>query len=172
MKAPLVLVMAAALSVSGHTDADEREVHKLPKTFAEAMTKHDPHELANIMSGDVDFVTVGAMWLHGRPDFEKYHARLLSGRFSELTLTALQIAIRFLRPDMAIVHWSWRITGDRNIDGTKRQPRYGMMTMVAEKRRGAWFVVTAQNDNSIPGAPPEAEGIANPIPIPGPNQKR
>lgn len=171
MKAPLVLAVAAALSVSSQKLPDEKAVHKLPEAFAEAMTKHDPHELAKIMSSDVDFVTVGAMWMHGRSDFEKYHARLLSGRFSGLTMTALQIATRFLRPDTAIVHWSWRIAGDRNLDGTRRQPRYGMMTMVAEKRNGAWLVVAAQNDNSIPGAPPEAEGIANPIPIPGPNQK-
>jgi hypothetical protein len=54
-------------------------------------------------------------------------------------------------------------------DGTKRQPRYGTMTMVVEKRNGTWLVVAAQNDNSIPGAPPEAVGIKMPIPIPGPN---
>ena len=123
------------------------------------------------MADDVDFVTVGAMWLHGRRDFEKYHTRLLSGRFSEAAIRPLQIAVRFLHPDMAVVYWSWRLEGDRNVDGTKRQIRCGMMTMVAEKLGGEWLVVVAQNDNSIPGAPPEAQGIKNPIPIPGPDQE-
>jgi uncharacterized protein (TIGR02246 family) len=135
------------------------------------MSEHDAHELAKIMADDVDFVTIGAMWLHGRPDFEKYHARLLKGRFREATMKPLQVAVRFLHPDTAVVHWSWRMAGDRNMDGGKRQPRYGMMTMVAEKRSGRWFVVVAQNDNSIPGAPPEAQGLGNPIPIPGADQE-
>jgi len=171
MRCLLVLLLAATLSVSAQTEPDERAVHKLPESFAAAMTKHDGHELAQIMADDVDFVTVGAMWLHGRSDFETYHVRLLSGRFSEVTMTPLEIRVRFLHPDVAVVRWSWSIRGDKNIDGTKRQSRYGMMTMVAEKRNAAWLVVVAQNDNSIPGAPPEAKGIENPIPIPGPDQK-
>jgi len=70
-------------------------------------------------------------------------------------LEPLQIAVRFLRPDIAIVHWSWTGAGDKNPDGTARQPRFGMMTMFAEKRAGRWLVVASQNDDSFPGSPPE-----------------
>ena len=80
--------------------------------------------------------------------------------------------MRFLRPEMAVVHWSWKIEGDRNMDGTLRQePRYGMMTMVAEKRNGTWLVVVAQNTNAVLGIPPELQDILKPIPIPGSGQK-
>jgi uncharacterized protein (TIGR02246 family) len=169
MRCPLVL-LAATLAVSAQTEPDERAVHKLPESFAAAMTKHDGHELAKIMASDVDFVTVGAMWLHGRSDFETYHVRLLSGRFSEVAMTPLEIRVRFLHPDVAVVHWSWSIRGGQEHRWHKAPARYGMMTMVAEKRNGAWLVVAAQNDNAIPGAPPEAKGIKMPIPIPGPDQ--
>jgi hypothetical protein len=37
------------------------------------------------MADEVDFVTVGAVWLHGRPDFEKYHVRLLALHASPAT---------------------------------------------------------------------------------------
>jgi uncharacterized protein (TIGR02246 family) len=144
----LASFMAATLPIGAQTKLDENAVHKLPQAFSDAWARHDGHELANIMADDVDFVTVGATWIHGRPDFEKYHTRLLSGRFSGSTITPLQIAVRFLHPDVAVVHWSWKIEGDRNPDGTARRPRYGMMTMVAEKRKGTWLVVVSQNDNS------------------------
>jgi hypothetical protein len=78
----------------------------------------------------------------------------------------LQTEVRFLRPDVAVVHWSWNIAGDKNPDGTLRQPRYGLMTMVAEKRLGVWLVVVSQNDNSFPGQTEENEGIKTPMPIP------
>lgn len=68
---------------------------------------------------------------------------------------------------MGVVHWSWKIEGDRNPDGTPRQPRYGMMTLVAAKRSGIWLVVVGQNTNAILGIAPELQDIKTPIAIPG-----
>ncbi len=111
-------------------------------------------------------MTVGATWLRGRADFEKYHSRLLSGRFKASSITLIKIEVKFLRPDIALVHWSWTIEGDKNFDGTPRPRRYGMMLMVAEKRQDNWLVVVAQNTNQMPGSPPEMQGINSPIEFP------
>jgi len=164
--AVITVLLATISPVRARAKFDEAAVHNLPQAFCAAFNKHDGHQLAQIMADDIDFVTVGATWLHGKSDFEKYHARLLNGRFHGITCQPLQIAVRLLRPDVAIVHWSWAVTGDKNPDGTARQRRYGMMTMVAEKRNGSWLVVASQNDNSFPGLPPEFEGITPPISIP------
>jgi uncharacterized protein (TIGR02246 family) len=102
----LLLVFAANPVLNAQTKADDEAVHRLPRSFCDAWARHDGHELAQIMADDVDFVTVGATWIHGRPDFEKYHTRLLSGRFKESTMTLLQTEVRFLRPDVAVIHWN------------------------------------------------------------------
>jgi uncharacterized protein (TIGR02246 family) len=102
----LLLVSMTSLNLNAQTKVDEDAVRRLPQSFCDAWAKHDGHELAKIMAEDVDFVTVGAHWFHGRGDFEKYHSRLLSGRFKEAALTLLQTEVRFLQPDMAVVHWS------------------------------------------------------------------
>jgi uncharacterized protein (TIGR02246 family) len=164
--AVITILLATTSAVHAQPKLDEEAVHNLPQDFCAAFNKHDGHQLAQIMADDIDFVTVGATWLHGKSDFEKYHTRLLSGRFHGITIEPLQVAVRFLRPDIAIVHWSWTGAGDKNADGTARQRRYGIMTMVAEKRTGSWLVVASQNDNSFPGLPPEFEGIISPMPIP------
>ena len=57
------------------------------------------------------------------------------------------------------------IEGDKSPDGLARPKRFGLMTMVAEKRDGAWVVVAAQNTNAGPGAP-EADEIKSPIRLP------
>jgi uncharacterized protein (TIGR02246 family) len=167
----IALMVAATLAVGAPTNPDEEAVRRLPQAFCAAFNNHDGHELAKIMADDVDFVTVGAYWLHGRPDFEKYHTRMLRGRFAKGKMEPLRIAVRFLRPDIAIIHWSWTGLGDINIDGTARVRRYGMMTMVAEKRNGMWLVAASQNDDADPTISPEMDGITPPIPIPGPEQK-
>jgi uncharacterized protein (TIGR02246 family) len=164
--ATIALLLAPISAAQAQTKSDEVAVHNLPQAFCAAFNKHDGHQLAQMMSDDIDFVTVGAWWLHGRSDFEKYHTRLLNGRFRDVQLDVLQVAVRFLRPDIAIVHWSWTGTGDKNPDGTARKRRYGMMTMVAEKQSGRWLVVASQNDDSFPGRAPESGGITSPIPMP------
>ena len=155
----LMLVLTGS-SLNAQNKADEEAVRKLPQFFCDAWAKHDGHELAKIMADDVDFVTVATVYLHGRSDFEKFHVRLLSGRFKDSTITTLEIAVRFLQPNMAVVHWSWKTEGDKNPDGTLRSPRFGMMTMVAQKRNSNWQVVVAQNTNALLGRPPWSSGLA------------
>ena len=75
------------------------------------------------MAEDVDSVTVATTYLHGRDDFEAFHVRLLSGRFKDSTMTALKLTTRFLRPDMAVVHWSWKIEGDLRATDPRSTPK-------------------------------------------------
>jgi uncharacterized protein (TIGR02246 family) len=163
----LFLVLASTSNTFAQSKTDQDAVNQLPQEFCDSFNNHDGHSLAKIMADDVDFVTVATTYLHGRADFEKFHVRLLSGRFKDSTITVLKITSRFLRPDMAVVHWSWKIEGDKNPDGTLRQPRYGMMTLVAQRRDGNWLVVVGQNTNAILGIPPELQDIKTPIAIPG-----
>lgn len=162
----LVVFIGVQCTVHAQTKADEAAVHDVPQAFAAAWAKHDGHQLGLVMSNDVDFVNVGGDWLHGRADFELYHTRLLSGRFKESILTPLDVAVRFLKPDVAILHWSWRVEGDRNEDGTPRKPRFGLFTMVVDKRGGEWLVTAAQNTGWISGPNPELSGIKPSIVFP------
>jgi uncharacterized protein (TIGR02246 family) len=78
-----LVMLALGIIAEAKPKQDEEAVRKLPQAFCDAWAKHHGHELAKIMAEDVDFVTVGATWFHGRADFEKYHTRLLNGRFKE-----------------------------------------------------------------------------------------
>jgi uncharacterized protein (TIGR02246 family) len=163
----LCSLLLSATAAHAQSKADEEAVGKLPQDFCDAWARHDGHALAKIMAEDVDFVTVATTYLHGRPDFETFHIRLLSGCFKDSSMTVLKTTTRFLRPDMAVVHWSWKIEGDRSADGTPRQPRFGMMTLVVEKKMGSWLVIVGQNTNAILGVPPELQDIKTPIAIRG-----
>ena len=62
------------------------------------------------------------------------------------------------------------IQGDKNVDGSARPQRFGLMTMVADKRNGVWVVAAVQNTNgptdATPARPPEAHDIKSPIVVP------
>ena len=155
-----------ALPAQAQTQADSAQVERLPQRFAAAWAEHDGHALAQLMAEDVDFINVGASWLQGRRDFETYHSRLLGGRFKDSTITPLETRLRWVRPDLAILRWSWRIEGDKNFDGTPRPARFGLFTMLVEKRAAEWQIIAAQNTNGGPGTAPENEGLTFPITLP------
>lgn len=74
--------------------------------------------------------------------------------------------MQFVRPDVAVVRHSWTAQGDKNVDGSARPQRFGLMTMVADKRNGVWLVVAVQNTNGPTDATPhtpEAQDIKSPI---------
>lgn len=146
----------------------------LPTKYTQAWATHDGRKLTELMSDNIDWITVGGTWYRGRKDFEAYHTGLLAGRFREAQMTALEKKVDFIRPDLAFVRWSWRMEGDKNFDGTPRLPRVGIITMVAEKQGDAWKIIAGQNTNGIPAPPtrlPEEECITFPITLPDPEKK-
>jgi uncharacterized protein (TIGR02246 family) len=145
--------------------ADEERLRSLPKIFSDAVNNKDAYALSEIMADDVDYVNVDAALMRGRADVEKHHVAGFSGFLRASIFEVLQISIRFLRPDIAFVHWSWTATGDIGRDGLARPRRYGVMTMVAEKQADDWKVVAVQNTNSFPGGKPQA-GVVSPMPLP------
>jgi uncharacterized protein (TIGR02246 family) len=166
-----LVLLANSPAANAQTKQDEESMRRLPEAFSAAFNKHDGKQLAAIMSENVDFVTVGLTWLQGRADFETYHTRLFADRFKEIEYRVLQTHVRVMRPDLALVRHSWSIQGDKNVDGSARPPRFGLMTMVAEKRADSWVIASVQNVNgpTTPGRSPEAEGIKTPpIVVPRP----
>ena len=159
-----MLVLAGSFA-SAQTNSDEETVRALPRAFSAAWAEHNGHKLAGIMADDVEFVTVRGVWLQGRANFEKYHTRILSGRFRDATNTPLEIRVRFLRPDEAVVHWSWVIEGEKDADGSPQPKRFGIMTMVVRKTDKGWKVSVAQNTNGSPSVT-EADGLDLPIRLP------
>ena len=165
-----LVVLGAGAANAQQASQDEAALRALPQAFSAAFNKHDGHALAAIMAEDVDFVTVGLTWLHGRADFEKYHTRLLVGRFKEITHTVMETHVQFVLPDVSVVRHSWTAQGDKNVDGSARPQRFGLMTMVADKRNGVWLVAALQNTNgptdATQGRTPEAQDIKSPIVVP------
>src|SRR6202453_3756364 len=162
----LVVIFVFIANAEAQTKADEAAVRGVPQAFTAAWARHDGHQLARIMSEDVDFVNVGGDWLHGRSDFELYHTRLLSGPFKQSSLKVLDTAVSFLGPDLAVLHWTWSIKGDGLEDPTTHEPRKGIFTMIVEKRGEDWLIAVAQNTNQMTGPNPELDGIKPPIVFP------
>lgn len=63
--------LMTSLSAWSQTAVDEVALKRLPETFSSGWATHQGSELAKIVSEDVDFVNVGAIWLHGAGRFRQ-----------------------------------------------------------------------------------------------------
>ena len=124
--------------------------------FVDAWNRHDMAAFAALYAENADFVNVLGLWLHGRAAIQEHHAAIHATRMKTSRLTALETEVRFLRPDVALVHVHWELTGQIAQDGAALPPRQGVLSHVVAKTGGKWLITSSQNTDiaPIPSAPP------------------
>ncbi len=119
--------------------------------FADAWNRGNAGALAALFTEDADFVNVVGLWWHNRADIERAHAYGLGTFFKGSTLSAGRISVREAGTGVAVVHVRWRLSGQRDQDGSPLDDRRTVMVFVAEQRGAGWVVVAAQNTDIVPG---------------------
>jgi uncharacterized protein (TIGR02246 family) len=120
----------------------------------------DAQAFASQFTEDATFVNVnGALWI-GKKDIQDRHAKAVIFKSSHAEIKP--DSMRFLRPDIALVHVSWTITGDPR----DPQPRSYLMTMVVSKRDGRWLIVAAQNGSAVDRSTLPGTSVLVPSPLP------
>jgi uncharacterized protein (TIGR02246 family) len=146
----LLTTVLAGPALRAGQNPDETEIRKVELGLQEAWNNHDMKAWANLFTEDADFVNVSGWWWKGRAEIEKKHAEIHAYIFRDSTLTIYEVDTRFLTPEIAIVHISWSLTGNRNPDGSDGQPRRGIFTQVLQKQNGKWLIAAGQNTDSRP----------------------
>ncbi len=128
-------------------EKDLQLIKNIETNWQNAWNRHDMKALAALVAEDVDFITVSGTWLKNRKDFEEHHAKRHEMQFKESIWMTTDVKVKFLKRDIAIVHVSWGMSGDKNLDGTPRPPRRGIFTRVMTKQNGKWLINASQNTN-------------------------
>ena len=163
----LCKLMLCALIVSGMpamaaAPDDEHEILQVESRWEDAWNRHDMDALAGLFTKDADFIQVnGRRWV-GTEEIRKNHAAVHAMMFKDSVWKNLHTDIRFLAPNIALVHTTWNLKGDKNPDGSPRQPRDGIFTHVLQKQEGRWLIVASHNTNIVvvPGSP-----VAGSLPV-------
>lgn len=100
--------------------------------------------------------------MRGRSQFIDYHVRSHEMQMRNSTWSNLALTVRALSADVALAHLEWRIEGDRDPDGGRREPRQGVFTWVLAMEGDVALIAAAHNTNVVRGP--------NPRPSPAPAQ--
>lgn len=145
---------------ASHAQTPAPSVESAGRAVAEAWEKawnaHDMDALAEVVDESVDFITVGGRWLKGRAAFKAHHTELhKTVRRNNATIKLLATHTQRLSPDVLLAHVEWHTEGDRDPDGTARQPRNTIMTWVLMQSGGRWRIRASHNVNVTIAPPPK-----------------
>lgn len=142
----MVPVMASAQT------ADDNAIRELQNRQADAWNRHDARAYASLFTPDGEVVNVVGWWWKGREQIESRLSDAFAFVFRDSRMTITDVQTRYLRPDLAVSHVLWTMTGSRT-PPTIPEPKQGIEIQVLKKIRGRWMIYSFQNTNSVPERP-------------------
>jgi len=126
---------------------DMQALHQVAEKWEQSWNRHDMEAFATLFADDVQFVTKSGTWFQGKQATMNHHKQNHATVFKNSTWTTDNVAIKYVKPDVALIHIGWGLSGDSHHDGTPSSPRHGISTWVVEKRQGQWLLLAVHNVN-------------------------
>lgn len=135
------------------SQSDEDAIRALEHRFNAAWDAHDPDGMAESLVDDAQFITVNGAWTTSRDGFRDLMQRLhcADGPFRSTTRRTPEMHVRFLAPDIAILHSRFWIDGEVLHDALSQASRESVGLRVVRKIGGRWRIVATQNTDVRPG---------------------
>ena len=127
------------------TTENEAAVRGLIKAFVDSWNRHDMTILAALFAEDADFVDVFDNWFKDRIAIEHSLTQRHATVFKDSLFTEKDFAVRFVKPDLAIVHSIIELTGATDRQGHQVPSGLGVITSVIQRVAGSWRIIALQN---------------------------
>jgi len=125
-----------------NSSTDEAAIRQVVQQVQNGWNAHDGKAFAAPFAPDADYVVVNGTKVKGREAIEKGHTAIFSTIYKGSHNVGTVKSIRFLRPDVAIVHVEWNLEFRA---GGEMRKGHAMNTMVMTKDGGKWNIAAFQN---------------------------
>jgi uncharacterized protein (TIGR02246 family) len=159
-------VVACAIACFGFAPMSRGEVEGAPDDMAAinailadnvgALNKHDPMVASRQYMADAEFTNVAGIHVIGAAEIEKFLAAGFATRLKAATWRPVNTTVRFITPDVAIVHVTSEISGFLNPDGSTAPPHNELSIRVFQ-RDGEMWRVAAFHNTTVAAAPPRRD---------------
>ncbi len=140
----LILVMlglsAQPLSAQNSSAGDEAAIRDNVKQMETGWNTKSGALFAKPFAEDADYVVINGMYLKGRAVLATAHQQIFDTIYKDTTVSLTVKQIRFLRPDVAVVHVNAHREGP-----TKELTSNAILTLVMTKEKQGWTIAAFQN---------------------------
>ncbi len=120
--------------------ADEAALRANVKQLETGWNSKSGEAFAKPFTEDADYVVINGMYFKGRAVIGKMHQQIFDTIFKETKISLNVTQIRFLRPEVAVVHVDGRLEGP-----AKDLPQDAKITFVMTKEKDGWVIAAFQN---------------------------
>ncbi len=130
-----------------NTATDETQIRDLVKTMEMGWAKKDGNLFAKPFSENADYVIINGLHITGRQAIAEGHQTIFQSFYRHTFISASVKSIRFLKPDIAVVHVNSHMTGTSNGQNVDTK---AIISLVIEKSTAGWQVASFQNTGIQP----------------------
>ena len=130
-------------AIAQGSSADEQAIRQVIAAMDDAFNAHKPD--VSLFARDADFVNVNGTWLKGASDIESGRRAAFETRLKHAHTKSLDVRIRFIRPDVAIVHVTSETDGITTADGRELPAQRELNIRVFIKDDGQWLLTAFHN---------------------------
>jgi uncharacterized protein (TIGR02246 family) len=132
--------------------ADEQAIRLVITEMTEGFNSHDGRAASRMYMPEAKLVTVRGEVMEGQAAIEKGLTAIFETRAKAAMHRTLGVSIRFLRPDIALVHVTNELSGLVAPDGAALPPHQELSLRVFAKQDGRWQVAAFHNTTVRPFA--------------------
>jgi uncharacterized protein (TIGR02246 family) len=141
----ILLFLLIYLTGKTQNTQEEKAIESQINAFITSWNKHDFSDMNNYVAEDCDFVNIVGMHWKGREEIQYAHQTYHDQFFKKTTMEKQSITIRFLNPDIAVVHLNWHIGAFDAPDGSIRGNNDDLATFIFIKTNSKWLLTAAEN---------------------------
>jgi uncharacterized protein (TIGR02246 family) len=136
--------LAATVPQAHIQSEDEKAVRSLVLARIEEFNRHEGPE-PGAFTEDADFINAYGMWRRGPAEIEARQKERMGSILKDAKNTLLDLRIRFVKPDVAIVHQLHEMSGMRDAAGKSLPAQKELGVRVMVKERGKWLTTAFHN---------------------------
>ena len=148
---PLILSCAVLLTTVGvaaqapSRSDDEAAIRAAITAMTEAFNAHDPKAWSRLCTEDVQFVTARGEVMNGVAEIEKGLTTLFQTRNRTARARTLNVAVRFIKVDVAVAHVTNEVAGVVGSDSQTQPPQRELSLRVFVRDSGDWRLTAFHN---------------------------
>lgn len=129
-------------ALTGASAEDEAAVRESVRQMENGWNTGSGPLFAKPFAEDADYVVINGMQIKGRETIAKAHQQIFDTIYKGSTLSLSVKQVRFLRPDVAVVHVAGHLKSRR---GEEAHEADATITLVMTKDKGEWRIAAFQN---------------------------
>ena len=145
---------SAAQTSSASARNDEDSIRAVMAATTDAFSRHDAKAWVAFCTRDAQLVTVRGESMKGIAAIEKGLTTIFQTRGRHVTLKTLELAVRFIRPDVALAHVTNELSGLVGPEGRTLPPHQELSIRVLVRASGASLRFTTRSCRNDSGQVP------------------